>query len=272
MNLSPEKEQGRQVIYVQSETPIVVAHHSYSSVTTPIEKQILTKGLGFKDPMGAGAHRGQAVETGVVQGLLDHNASVESCIKLAEKKYQLATMMEPLTAADVQRNRSVIAPMVEALIKELRPYGIPEMGVDGQKKITINLDGVKRPIIGFLDLFYPAHGLIVDIKTTLRMPPKITDSHGLQGAIYSHGVGGNYEVRFVYATDKNVWPTDKTTCGRNWKNFGSAPFTVSICSTCIRPGKNWPRSSLPITTAFICLAQKCARRERLSGAIKRGNE
>ena len=202
MNLSPEKEQGRQVIYVQSETPIVVDHHSYSSVTTPIEKQILTKGLGFKDPMGAGAHRGQAVETGVVQGLLDHNANVESCIKLAEKKYELATMMEPLTAADVQRNRSVIAPMVEALIKELRPYGIPEMGVDGQKKITINLDGVKRPIIGFLDLFYPAHGLIVDIKTTLRMPPKITDSHGLQGAIYSHGVGGNYEVRFVYASDK----------------------------------------------------------------------
>lgn len=201
MNASPENSVQRQIIQLNSQTPIDVKWLSYSSVTAPLDHQICTKGFKFKDPMGAAAYRGQAVETGVVQGLVDPNSSLESCIKLAERKYHIATMTEPLSDKDVDRNKKVIAPMVEALVKELRPYGIPEFGVDGQKRISINLDGVKRPTIGYLDLFYPQHGLIIDIKTTLRMPTQITASHGLQGAIYNHALGDNYEVRFVYASN-----------------------------------------------------------------------
>ena len=53
-------------------------------------------------------------------------------------------------------------------------------------------------MIGFVDWRFSAHGLIVDLKTTERLPSAIGASHGRQGAVYATA-HGNFGMRFAYA-------------------------------------------------------------------------
>jgi len=50
---------------------------------------------------------------------------------------------------------------------------------------------------GFVDWRFSAHGLIVDLKTTERLPSAIGASHGRQGAVYA--THGNFGMRFATA-------------------------------------------------------------------------
>jgi hypothetical protein len=59
------------------------------------------------------------------------------------------------------------------------------------------LDDVPVPLEGCLDWRFDEHGLIVDLKTTERLPSAISDSHGRQGAVYAKA-HGNYGMRFAY--------------------------------------------------------------------------
>ena len=61
--------------------------------------------------------------------------------------------------------------------------------------------GRSRPqdrVIGFVDWRFSAHGLIVDLKTTERLPSAIGASHGRQGAVYATA-HGNFGMRFATA-------------------------------------------------------------------------
>ena len=53
------------------------------------------------------------------------------------------------------------------------------------------------PVIGFIDWRFDEHGLIVDLKTSERLPSAISLSHSRQGAIYARA-HGNYGMRFAY--------------------------------------------------------------------------
>jgi hypothetical protein len=48
------------------------------------------------------------------------------------------------------------------------------------------------------DWRFSAHGLIVDLKTTERLPSAIGASHGRQGAVYATA-HGNFGMRFATA-------------------------------------------------------------------------
>jgi len=63
-------------------------------------------------------------------------------------------------------------------------------------------------VIGFLDLLYPEHGLVVDLKTTQRVPSVMSLEHQVQRAIYAKAKG-NYAVKFLYVSDKKAaWLED----------------------------------------------------------------
>jgi hypothetical protein len=53
-------------------------------------------------------------------------------------------------------------------------------------------------VIGYVDWRFSAHGLIVDLKTSERLPSAIGASHGRQGAVYA-SAHGNFGMRFAYA-------------------------------------------------------------------------
>lgn len=153
-----------------------------------------------RTPVGPAAHRGNAIECGVEAGLFDPELPVAECQKLALAKYHSLTRL----SADprIEKERECIAPSVEVALAELRQYGVPEKPEEGrQHKIVREVPGVAIPVWGFLDFEWPDHGIIVDLKTTARVPSEISDAHARQGAIYSLG---NQQVRFAYASSKKI--------------------------------------------------------------------
>jgi hypothetical protein len=92
---------------------------------------------------------------------------------------------------------------LEALTQYGEPEVIQKLNGNEQQKIEIicNGGGWSIPVIGYLDFVYPKHGLIIDLKTTLRMPSSMSMAHQRQAAIYQ-AAKGNMGVKFLYVTPK----------------------------------------------------------------------
>ena len=59
------------------------------------------------------------------------------------------------------------------------------------------------PFIGSLDFDYQAAGLVIDLKTTERLPSKMTAEHQVQRCIYAKAKG-NTKVSFLYVSSKKA--------------------------------------------------------------------
>jgi hypothetical protein len=127
---------------------------------------IMERLLGRRTPPGIAAARGKAVELGVHLGLSNPRLSIEDCIEGAEREF----IRETALSADPRREdeRKKLAGWVRGALAELRQYGTP----DGyQEKIEIRLDDVPVPARRLYRLaLRSGHGLIVDLKTTERLP------------------------------------------------------------------------------------------------------
>jgi hypothetical protein len=170
-------------------------HHSPSSLNLFAAQPsmwVLEKCLGLKQPVGVPAHRGSAVESGVTYGLMHPDADPKDCFKEAYAKYDSLTGM----SGDERREkyRGNIPDMVAQAIEELRPYGMP---TEVQGPITQQVGGLKYPIIGYFDFRWD--GVIVDLKTTERMPSEIKIPHARQVSFYCVG---NTVGRLTYVTPK----------------------------------------------------------------------
>lgn len=155
---------------------------------------------GHKQAFGPAPRRGQVVET------LVHDVLTGTKFEKAEKA-ALARFDRDFPFADeaTTKERDLIAPMAEIAIAELEQYGLPDAGGDEQHRISITADfgDWSIPVIGFLDFTFPEHGLIVDLKTSGRMPSKMSMEHQRQAAIYQAAMG-NQKVRFLYVTGKKA--------------------------------------------------------------------
>jgi len=148
--------------------------------------------LGYRSPPSAMMARGKAVEEGVHAGLIDASLSVETCGQRALSAYDHEMTLNPDERRDSERK--LIPGYVEHGLAELRQYGVPS---GYQDRIELRLDDVPVPVIGFIDWRFDEHGLIVDLKTSERLPSAISLSHARQGAIYARA-HGNYGMRFAY--------------------------------------------------------------------------
>jgi len=155
---------------------------------------VLEKVLGLLQPVGAPAHRGVAVEAGVTHGLMKPDASLAECVRTAIVSY---TLMALSPDARRERYRETISDMVRQALAELRPYGVPSRT---QGLVQWKPQGLRLPIIGYFDFEWAQHGLIVDLKTTEKMPSKIKVSHARQTAFYA--VSDNMAARLTYVTPK----------------------------------------------------------------------
>ena len=112
-----------------------------------------------------------------------------------------------ITSADQKRIEGMDG-MIDQGIEYLSQFGEPEFEGDiinggQQKKVELLCkgEGWELPVIGYLDLYYPKLGKIIDIKTTMAAPSNMSTEHLRQGAIYK-GANNNYAVEFVYITPK----------------------------------------------------------------------
>jgi hypothetical protein len=153
---------------------------------------VMQRLLNLRAPTSAAAARGSAVENGVHLGLMNPAAALEQCIATAEAAFDRTMALNP----DERRasERADIPGYVANALSELRAYGTPSAAQD---RIETRLDDVPVPVVGYIDWRFDDHGLIVDLKTTGRLPSFISDAHGRQGAVYVKA-HGNYGMRFAY--------------------------------------------------------------------------
>lgn len=158
---------------------------------------VAEKIMGIRQPVGAPAHRGTAVEAGVTVGLMDTTATLEACTEAALKKYDAVSAL----SADKRRAdyRETIPGMVQSALDELRPYGAPS-GTQGF--VEWKPEGLRYPIVGYYDFRWENHGILVDLKTTEKLPSSIKISHARQTALYATQTGDNADTRVSYVTPK----------------------------------------------------------------------
>lgn len=156
-------------------------------------------------PFGPAAERGKAVEQALVAMLLgeSHEKALSDALAAFDRRFMIGT-------PETTRERDMIADMAKLAFDELAEFGAPEFPDDGQEKIQIaaNFGDWSIPVIGFLDLVFPEHGRVVDLKTTSRIPSAMSQQHRLQRAIYSLAKG-NMDVSFLYVSPKKAaWLAD----------------------------------------------------------------
>jgi hypothetical protein len=151
-------------------------------------------------PFGAAAKRGQAVETAVYLTLMgeDMDTAIAKGIEQFDHQFMFAD-------EKTSKERDVIDPMTRVAVEALKEYGQPQAGGDFQHKVSITADfgDWSIPVIGFLDFTYPDLGLIIDLKTTNRMPSTMSADHQRQAAIYTAAMG-NQSVKFLYCSPKKT--------------------------------------------------------------------
>lgn len=156
--------------------------------------------LNCKFSFSPAARAGVIAEEAVVN-VLGRGWTQEEATKDAIEQFSRATVFDK-SDKTLARGEAITG-MIDLALKELSQYGEPEFDNGKQKKIEINcrVDDWTIPVIGFLDFVFPKHGLIVDMKTTQRMPSEMSSSHLRQRAIYK-AANGNYAVKFLYVTGK----------------------------------------------------------------------
>lgn len=156
---------------------------------------VLTKCLKKNSPVGAAAHRGNAVEAGVVRGLSD--GDVEASVKFAVSEFDRLCALS--TDHRQEKERLAVPDMVRIGLEELGPYGPP---TSTQGKITHAVEGLAVPMIGYYDIEWSNHNILIDIKTTHALPSKISTNHARQVALYVAAKGNTLEPRLTYITPK----------------------------------------------------------------------
>ncbi len=164
---------------------------------------VMERLLGRRSPGNAMMARGKAVEEGVHAGLIDPLKTPKDCAALALSAYDKEMALIPDEKRESERAQ--IPGYVDHALVELRQYGAPTAYQD---RVEYRLDDVPVPVIGFIDWRFDQHGLIVDLKTSERLPAAISAAHARQGAIYARA-HGNYGMRFAY-----VKPTASKKDGR----------------------------------------------------------
>lgn len=158
---------------------------------------VLERILGRRQPVGSPAHRGTAVEDGVTAGLTAPEAPISDCVQVAYTTYDRITAL----SGDKRREdyRATIPDMVKSALEELRPYGIP---THCQQFVSWKPEGLAYPIVGYLDYRWEQHGILVDLKTTEKLPSSIKIPHARQVALYATMTGDNVDARLTYTTPK----------------------------------------------------------------------
>jgi len=181
-----------------------IVHTSPSQINTWIASPcfwVMTKLFGKRYRSNFSMERGTAIERAVVN-ILANGMSEDEAIKETIRTYNTTGGLG--VSEKKETERAVIDPSVRLLVQELKQYGEPTFPEEGQQAIKLNCktDEWELPVIGYMDLVYPQHNLVIDLKSTLRFPSEMSMSHQRQAAIYATATG--MDVKFLYVTPKKL--------------------------------------------------------------------
>ena len=166
-----------------------------------------TRLSGVYIPAGPAAARGNAIEAGLVAGCLtglDVSAMVDIAHAAFDSEHSVAALN--LGNDPVAQQRAQIAPAIANAWTVLQQYGKVSVPDDhrNQWEVIAPMPGdLGITLRGFTDFVFPAAGVIVDLKTTSRVPNQISAQHQRQMAFYAMACPG-YAIDVVYASPAAV--------------------------------------------------------------------
>jgi len=164
--------------------------------------------------------RGIAVEDGLNQWVFGKATAQEAANIALDKFDELKGALNYDDKVEAERKRlyRYIINSIDAMLELKNEFGIgdpqlPPLGqtFNGQWEVSLpcrfddNDPKGKVDVIGYLDFLYAKNDgshVIVDLKTTARIPSEMPDSHKQQAAFYKRAHGQNPDVYFVYASPK----------------------------------------------------------------------
>ncbi|CAB4200083.1 PD-(D/E)XK nuclease superfamily [uncultured Caudovirales phage] len=146
--------------------------------------------MKMRGEAGPAAWRGQAVEAGLDLLLFQPNTTMEQAIAASQKKWDELAMGDASDKA-IKEYDDIPGYLEQAqlAIKSLPPI------MTRQSKISILLDGIEIPVIGYTDYMFADFG--IDLKTTNRMPTEARQSHVDQMAIYMKAKKKPFKLLYV---------------------------------------------------------------------------
>ena len=169
------------------------------------------------DPGNAAMERGKSVEHGCYVAHV--GSEFDDPIEEAVREFNKATALGGNGEAR-DRERENIPLMVQQYI-DLFDGNLPTL--EGfQRRIEVEVPGCPIPVIGYTDFDF--EDVIVDLKTTTRLPSAISAAHRRQGAIYSRA-SGNRGVDFIYLTPRKAARYQLENSDQDW---------LEVCQTAHR--------------------------------------
>ena len=149
-------------------------------------KYILTYCHGVRGMGNHNTARGKAAEVGYEYYKETEFAEVSDGVTAALQYFARKTALMGRNVERIQKEREAIAGFVEQTIAALEPFG---MFTSKQNYLEGTMDGVIDPWCGFDDYTFEPQGdderpICLDLKTTHKVPTKITESHARQMALY----------------------------------------------------------------------------------------
>ena len=186
---------------MQSNNPFAthgIKHLSHSSLNTWLQdpaRFIADKLFGLRDKGSASMHRGTSVEFGLAQKYINEDFQIDDSV--TENKFNQLCQDSLIDVVDDRRMKE--ADMLKNYSNMLnQQFDYSDME-DYQTKIEVTFEDLPVPIIGYIDFIFK--DVIVDLKTTARMPSKPTEANKRQMAIYSLAYP-NYRADVFYASPK----------------------------------------------------------------------
>lgn len=243
-----------------------IGHSSASSLNCWAEAPCawISQYLFFnKGKFSAAAKSGVLVEDAVVN-VLARGFTADQATAMAMEAFN---KFIALSTDEADRKRGEGIPeMIRLALSELNQYGTPEFDKDAtsdikQKKVDVKCkgDGWTLPIIGYIDFHFPKSGVIVDLKTTTRMPSEMSPSHLRQQAIYQQAFG-NQAVKFLYVTPKKSQMFD---CAGHKDTLAEIKTILNRQERFLRLGSSdLLRSLVPVNTgSFYWTGNEAVRKE-----------
>lgn len=158
---------------------------------------IMEKIMGLRGRVGCAAYRGTAAEHGVTLGLMDLDMPLADCQAAAVKEFDKLSALS--TDPNREKEREAIPGIVEQALEELRQYGKPS---SVQQEIIWQHPDLPVPFKGYADFVWSEHGVILDLKSQLRLSSEVSPQHARQVSLYGAAISDNYDLRIAYCTPK----------------------------------------------------------------------
>jgi len=158
--------------------------------------------FGHRGAASSAMWRGICTEN-AVSDVISGKSGIDDAIAAAQMSFDEKILFDEDGSAAKERGN--IEAMTKLAVDALEPYGQPDPPEGGgQTKVSLTAkgDGWEIPFIGFTDFDFNSRGLIIDLKTTGRMPGVMSLEHQRQRAFYAAAT--NYQVLFLYVTPKKA--------------------------------------------------------------------